>query len=53
MINFNNGVCGILNVFHGANMEPEYFMEIFSIKKNRLRVISINKKSISEAKIRR
>lgn len=53
VINFNNGVCGILNVFRGANMEPEYFMEIFSIKNNRLRVISINKKSISEAKIRR
>ena len=53
MIDFNNGVCGILNVFRGANMEPEYFMEMFSIKKDRLRIISINKKSISEAKIRR
>ena len=21
VINFNNGTCGILNVFHGANME--------------------------------
>lgn len=53
MINFDNGVCGISNVFRGANMEPEYFIEMFWIKKDRLRIISMNKKSISESKIRR
>ena len=32
MINFNNGACGILNVFHGANMEPGYFTKMFCLK---------------------
>ena len=53
VINFNNGACGILNVFHGANMEPGYFTKMFCMKKDRERIITMNMKSSDGLKTRR
>ena len=53
VINFNNGACGILNVFHGANMEPGYFTKMFCMKKDREGITTMNMKSSDELKTRR
>ena len=53
MINFNNRVCVILNVFRGANTESEYFTKICCVKKDCQRIMSMKMKSISESKTRR
>ena len=34
VINFNNWTCGILNVFHGAIIEPGYFAKMFCINED-------------------
>ena len=47
-----NEACGILNVFHGANMEPGYFTKMFCMKKAREH-ITMNMKSSDELKTRR
>ena len=53
VINFNNGACGILNVFHGVNMEPGYVTKMFCMKKDRERIITMNMESSDELKTRR
>ena len=53
VINFNNEACDVLNVFHGANMEPGYFTKMFCMKKDRERIITMNMKLSDELKTRR
>ena len=53
VINFNNWVCVILNVFRGANTESEYFTKMCCVKKDCQRIMSMKMKSISESKTRR
>ena len=53
VINFNDGNCGILNVFINAGMETGYFTKSFYIKKDETRIQRMNKKTNEQTKKQR
>ena len=53
VINFNDGNCGILNVFINAGMETGYFTKSFCIKKDETRIQRMNKKTNEQTKKQR
>ena len=53
VINFNDGNCGILNVFVNACLETGYFTKSFCIKKDETRIQRMNKKTNEQTKKQR
>ena len=53
VINFNDGNCGILNVFINAGMETGYLTKSFCIKKDETRIQRMNKKTNEQTKKQR
>ena len=53
VINFNDGNCGILNVFTNADMQAAYFTKMFCLKEDELRIQRMDKKTNKQTKQQR
>ena len=53
VINFNDGSCGILNVFTNAGMQAGYFTKMFCLKKDESRIQRMDKKTNKQTKQQR
>ena len=53
VINFNDGNCGILNVFTNADMQAAYFTKMFCLMKDELRIQRMDKKTNKQTKQQR
>ena len=50
VINFNDGNCGILNVFTNAGMQAGYFTKMFCLKKDESQKQRMDKKTNKQTK---
>ena len=53
VINFNDGNCGILNVFTNDGMQAVYFTKMFCLKKDESRIQRMDKKTNKQTKQQR
>ena len=53
VINFNDGNCGISNVFINAGMQAGYFTKMFCLKKDESRIQRMDKKTNKQTKQQR
>ena len=53
VINFNDKICGILNVFKNVGIDAGYFTKQFCLRKDEFRIQRMNKKSNEQSKVQR
>ena len=53
VINFNDGNCGILNVFKNVGIDAAYFTKQFCLRKDEFRIQGMNKKANNQSKMQR
>ena len=51
--NFNDGNCGILNVFKNAGIDTGYFTKQFCLRKDECRIQRMNKKANEQSKMQK